>query len=94
MVFVWSKGALEAGGALHDDFLKSCRSKVADGALANAADGDAEACLSTLWNILVKGNCYREWLSHKCSGRRQAAQGKFASERCAVSTNLCYATID
>jgi hypothetical protein len=31
----------------------------------NATDSEAETYMNLLWTMMVKGNCYREWLSHK-----------------------------
>jgi hypothetical protein len=36
--------------------------------------------MNLLWPMMVKENCYREWLSHKWSVKYQAVQDKFASE--------------
>lgn len=80
VVFVWNKKALDIGGILHEDYIKNCRSKIANGTLVNASDRDAEAYMNVLWNIMVKENRYREWLSHKRSSRYQAVQDKFESE--------------
>jgi hypothetical protein len=46
----------------------------------NAMDSEAEMYMILLWTMMVKKNCYREWLSHKRSSKYQAVQGKFASE--------------
>jgi len=83
VVFVWSKAAFTKDGILHKDFMKNCRSKIADGSLVDASDEDADAYMNFLWNGMVKENCYREWLSHKRSSRYQAVQDKFMS-KCAV----------
>jgi hypothetical protein len=58
----------------------NCRAKIAGSKLMNATDSEAETYMNLLWNMIVKGNCYQEWLSHKCSAKYQAVQDKFASE--------------
>ena len=80
VVFVWNKGALQPGGVLHKDYLMNCRAKIAGGKLMNATDSEAEMYMNLLWTMMVKENCYREWLSHKRSAKYQAVQDKFASE--------------
>jgi hypothetical protein len=65
VVFIWNKGALQPGGVLHKDYLTNCRAKIADGKLMNATDSEAETYMNLLWPMMVKENCYREWLSHK-----------------------------
>jgi hypothetical protein len=65
LVFVWNKGALQLGGVLHKDYLMNCRAKIAGGKLMNAMDSEAEMYMNLLWTMMVKENCYREWLSHK-----------------------------
>jgi hypothetical protein len=80
VVFIWNKGALQPGGVLHKDYLTNCRAKIADSKLMNATDSEAETYMNLLWPMMVKENCYREWLSHKQSVKYQAVQDKFASE--------------
>jgi hypothetical protein len=80
VVFIWNKGALQPGGVLHKDYLMNCRAKIADGKLMNATDSEADTYTNLLWTMMVKENCYREWLSHKWSAKYQAVQDKFASE--------------
>jgi hypothetical protein len=80
VVLVWNKGTLQPGGILHKDNLMNCRAKIAGSKLMNATDSEAETYMNLLWNMIVKGNCYQEWLSHKCSAKYQAVQDKFASE--------------
>jgi hypothetical protein len=80
IVFVWNKGALQLGGVSHKDYLTNCRAKIAGGKLTNAMDSEAETYMNWLWTMMVKENCYREWLSHKQSLKYQAVQDKFASE--------------
>jgi hypothetical protein len=80
VVFVWNKGALQLGGVLHKDYLTNCRAKIAGGKLMNAMDSEAEMYMNLLWTMMVKENCYQEWLSHKQSAKHQAVQDKFASE--------------
>jgi hypothetical protein len=80
VVFVWNKGALQPGGVLHKDYLTNCREKIAGSKLMNAMDSKAEMYMSLLWTMMVKENCYREWLSHKRSAKYQPVQDKFASE--------------
>jgi hypothetical protein len=46
----------------------------------NATNSEAEMCINLLWTMMVKENCYREWLSQKRSAKYQAVQDKFASE--------------
>jgi hypothetical protein len=58
VVFVWNKGALQTGGVLHKDNLTG-------GKLMNAMDSKAEMYMNLLWKMMVKENCYREWLNHK-----------------------------
>jgi hypothetical protein len=58
----------------------NCRAKIADGKLMNAMDSEAETYMNLLWTMMVKENCYQEWLSHKRSVKYQAVQDKFASE--------------
>jgi hypothetical protein len=58
----------------------NCRVKIAGGKLVNNTDSEAEIYMNLLWNIMVKENCYQEWLSHKCSAKYQVVQDKFASE--------------
>ena len=89
VVFLWSKASLEPGGVLHHDYLKNCRARLADGKLVDATDQDAETYMNLLWRMMVKDNCYHEWLSHKCSSRYQAVQDKFESEYHTMSACLC-----
>jgi len=78
--FVGRRSDLRHGGVLHKDFLKNCRSKIADGALVQATNRDAESYMNTIWSTLVKDNSYSTWLSMKRSSRYQAMQDKFESE--------------
>jgi hypothetical protein len=80
IIFVWNKGALQPGGVLHKDYLMNCRAKIACGKLVNATDSGAETYMNLLWNMMLKENCYQEWLHHKCLAKYQAVQDKFASE--------------
>jgi hypothetical protein len=66
------------GGALHKDYLMNCRAKIAGIKVMNAMDNEAETYMNLLWTMMVKENCYREWLSHKRSAKYQAVQDKFA----------------
>jgi hypothetical protein len=43
----------------------NCRETIAGGKLMNAMDSEAEMLMNLLWTMMVKENCYREWLSHK-----------------------------
>lgn len=88
-IFIYSKSALDQGGVLHNDYLKNCRALIANGTLVHAADSDAETYMNFLWSIMVKANCYREWMSNKRSSRYQAVQDKFDSECCIMSENAC-----
>jgi hypothetical protein len=63
VVFVWNKGALNPGGVLHKDYLMNCRAIC--GKLMNACNSEAEMYMNLLWTMMVKENCYREWLSQK-----------------------------
>jgi hypothetical protein len=36
--------------------------------------------MNLLWTMMVKENCYQQWLSHKWLAKYQAVQDKFASE--------------
>jgi hypothetical protein len=65
VVFVWNKGALQLGGLLHRDYFTSCSAKIAGSKLMNAMDSEAETYMNLLWTMMVKENCYQEWLSHK-----------------------------
>jgi hypothetical protein len=65
VVFIWNKGSLQLGGVLHKDYLMNCRTKIAGSKLMNAMDSEAETYMNLLWTMLVKENCYREWLSNK-----------------------------
>jgi hypothetical protein len=65
---------------LHKDYLMNCRAKIAGGKLMNAMDSEAETYMNLLWIMMVKKNCYQEWLSQKHSVKYQAGQDKFASE--------------
>jgi hypothetical protein len=65
VVFVWNKGALNPGGVLYKDYLMNCRTKIAGGKLMNACNSEAEMYMNLLWTMMVKENCYREWLSQK-----------------------------
>ncbi len=80
VVFIWNKGALQPGGVLHKNFLTNCRAKIAGSKLMNAMVSKAEMYMNLLWTIVVKENCYQEWLSHKQLAKYQAVQDKFASE--------------
>jgi hypothetical protein len=80
VVFIWNKGTLQLGGVLHKDYLMNCRAKIPGGKLMNATDSEAETYMNLLWTMMVKKNCYQEWLSHKRSAKYQAVQEKFASE--------------
>jgi hypothetical protein len=80
VVFIWNKGALQPGGVLYKDYLMNCSAKIADGKLMIATDSEAETYMLLLWTMMVKENCYQEWLSHKGSAKYQAVQDKFASE--------------
>jgi hypothetical protein len=68
------------GGVLHKDYFTSCRAKIAGSKLMNAMDSEAETYMNLLWTMMVKENCYQEWLSHKLSMKYQAVQDKFASK--------------
>jgi hypothetical protein len=72
VVFVWNKGALQPGGVLHTDYLMNCRAKIAGSKLMDATDSEAEMYMKLLWTMMVKENCYREWLYHKQSAKYQA----------------------
>jgi hypothetical protein len=80
VVFIWNKGALQPGVVLHKGYLTNCRAKIAGSKLMNAMDSEAEMYMHLLWTIMVKENCYREWLSHKRSAKYQAVEDMFASE--------------
>jgi len=82
LVFLWSKADLELGGILHKDYVKNCRARLADGKLVDCTDREAETYMNLLWQVMVKDNCYCEWLSHKRSSRYQAVQDKFMSKYC------------
>jgi hypothetical protein len=58
----------------------NCRGKIAGGKMMNATDSEAATYMYLLWTMMVKENCYGEWLSHKHSAKYQAVQDKFASE--------------
>jgi hypothetical protein len=77
VVFVWNKGVLQLGGVLHKDYLMNCRAKIAGSKLMNATESEAETYMNLLWTMMVKENCYREWLSHKRSAKYQAVHDKF-----------------
>ncbi len=72
VVFIWNKGALQPGGVLHKNFLTNCRAKIAGSKLMNAMVSKAEMYMNLLWTIVVKENCYQEWLSHKQLAKYQA----------------------
>jgi hypothetical protein len=65
VVFIWNKGALQPGGVLQKDYLTNCRVKIAGDKLMNAMNSETEANMNLLWPMMVKNNCYQEWLSHK-----------------------------
>jgi hypothetical protein len=46
----------------------------------NATDSEAEMYINLLQTMMVKENCYWEWLSQKWSAKYQAVEDKFASE--------------
>jgi hypothetical protein len=50
---------------LHKDYSTNCRAKIAGSKLMNAMDSDAEMYMNLLLTMMVKKNCYQEWLSHK-----------------------------
>jgi hypothetical protein len=60
--------------------LQNCRAKIAGSKLMNATDSEMEMYMNLLWTMMVKENCYQEWLSHKRSAKYQAVQDKFARE--------------
>jgi hypothetical protein len=80
VVFIWNKGALQPGGVLHKDCLTNCRAKIAGSKLMNAMDSEAKMYMNLLWTMMVKENCYQEWLSHKRSAKYQVVQDKFAKK--------------
>jgi hypothetical protein len=87
VVFIWTKASLAVDGVLHKDYLRNCRSRIADGALVDVADSDAFPYMNILWKVMVQENSYGEWLAQKRSSRYQAVQDKFESV-CLV--NCCF----
>ena len=83
---------LQPCGLLHEDCLMNCKVKITGSKLVNATDSEAETYMNLLWTMMVKENCYREWLSHKHSVKYQVVQNKFASEYKRMNV-ACYACV-
>ncbi len=79
--YLWKRSSLDEGGLLHKDYLKNCRSLIADGQLANLNDNvDFKPYMNILWAIMKKDGCYNTWLSSKRSNTYQALLNSFQSE--------------
>ena len=93
-MFIFSKKAVEQGGALYEDYHRNCRPLLADGALVDTDDNDTKSYMEILWTTMTKDNSYREWMSHKRSNAYQAMQDKFMSEfLCAVISSSVFAVM-
>jgi hypothetical protein len=77
-VVVWTKSALVKNGVFYKDYVKNCKSLVADGRLMTASNDEAEAYMSMLWEKVEKS--YIQWMGKKCSATYQAIQDGFMSE--------------
>jgi len=86
VIFVWDKAALQPSGVLHQDYMKNCKARLADGKLIDATDSDAETYMNLVWTIIVKENCYQTWLSNKRSNTYQAVQDRFMSKCCSIES--------
>jgi hypothetical protein len=80
VIFVWKKSALDQGSVFHRDYMSNCRLIIANGTLVNTADNEAKSYMNFLWAVMVKDNCYREWMCQKRSSRYQAIQDGFTSK--------------
>jgi hypothetical protein len=58
----------------------NCRVKIEGSMQMNATDSEAETYMNLLWTMMLKENCYQEWLSHKHLAKYWVVQDKFASE--------------
>jgi hypothetical protein len=72
------KSALVKNGVFYKDYVKNCKSLVADGRLMTASNDKAEAYMSMLWEKVEKS--YIQWMGKKRSATYQAIQDGFMSE--------------
>jgi hypothetical protein len=77
-VVVWTKSALVKNGVFYKDYVKNCKSLVADGRLMTVNNDEAEAYMSMLWGKVEKS--YLQWMGKKRSATYQAIQDGFMSE--------------
>jgi SNF2 family DNA or RNA helicase len=80
MVFLWDRKALDANRKLHKDYLENCRPLLANGELVPLSKEEAWPYMNIVWNLMVKDECYNNWLSNKRSNSYQAVQNSFMSE--------------
>jgi hypothetical protein len=80
VIFVWKKSALDQGSMFHRDYMSNCHLIIANRTLVNAKDNEAKSYMNFLWAVMVKDNCYREWMCQKRLSRYQAIQDGFTSK--------------
>ena len=84
-IFVFDNKQLDEGGKLHKDYLKNCRSLLANGKLADLDDETVAQYMNIVWSIMKKEGRYKAWLARKRSNAYQATQNSFMSKLVLVS---------
>jgi hypothetical protein len=79
-IFVFDNKQLDKGGPLHKDYLKNCRSLLANGTLTDLNDDVVVQYMNIVWARMTKEGQYKAWLSRKRSNAYQALQNSFQSE--------------
>ena len=79
-VFLFDNTSLDKGGVLHKDYLKNCRSLLANGKLTDLSDETAVQYMNIVWARMTKEGCYNDWLSRRRSNAYQAMQNAFQSK--------------
>ena len=79
-IFMFDNKQLDEGGPLHRDYLKNCRSLLANGTLTDLNDDAVVQYMNIVWARMTKEGQYKAWLSRKRSNAYQALQNSFQSE--------------
>jgi hypothetical protein len=67
----------------HRDYMSNCRLIIANRTLVNANNNEAKSYMNFLWAVMVKDNCYQEWMCQKrwSIGTKPSRMGSRVSER-------------